>query len=69
MYEAYPLYVKRQVLEMLDLEENEENLEMVDTMLPSEVFEHVLHYDGLLGTYPSKIKKWVFDIYGIDLCD
>ena len=65
----YNDYIKRQVLEMLDLEENEENMNMVDTMPPSMVFEHVVHYDGLLGSYPERIKRWVFEIYGIELDD
>lgn len=65
----YNDYIKAQVLEMLDLENTEENREMVDSMPPREVFEHVVHYDGLLGSYPERIKRWVFEIYGIELDD
>lgn len=37
------------------------------TASKNEIFEAVVHYDGLLGSYPEIIKDWVESIYHIRL--
>ena len=38
----------------------------INTLTPNEAFEEVLEWDGLIG-YAYIIKRWIEDIYGIDL--
>ena len=38
----------------------------INLMTPNEAFEEVLEWDGLIG-YAYIIKRWIEDIYGIDL--
>ena len=38
----------------------------INTLTPNEAFEEVLEWNGLIG-YAYKIKRWIEDIYGIDL--
>ena len=42
------------------------NLDL-STASPNEIFEAVVHYDGLLGSYPQIIKRWVKEVYHVDL--
>jgi hypothetical protein len=36
-------------------------------MSKSQVFKEVLNWNGLLGGYDTTMKRWIFDIYSVDL--
>lgn len=56
---------QRRGLDEYDLKEDED----INSMSSNEVFEEVLEWNGLLGTYADKIKDWIKDIYNINLND
>jgi hypothetical protein len=65
----YPIHLVKYVREgVYDLDENDTSKdEEIQKMTPMEFFEHVCHYDGLLGSYPSTISRWINYIFGVDL--
>jgi hypothetical protein len=54
---------QRYGLSKYDFSEDEE----INQLSPNEVFEHVVKWNGLLGSYSETIKDWVKEIYGVDL--
>jgi len=57
----YPDYIVEKVMENLDCDR-----EFVLQMKPFDVFESVLSYEGIIG-YSRYIRKWINDIYNMDL--
>lgn len=39
----------------------------INKMSANEVFDNVIKWNGLLGSYSETIKNWVKEIYGVDL--
>lgn len=67
MEELYPKDImealrQRKYLEPDDSSRDEE----ISLMSPNEVFEEVLEWNGICN-YAHTIKRWIKDIYGIDL--
>jgi hypothetical protein len=54
--------IKEALKEILDITDQKE----IEQLSPSEVFETVLTYEGIIG-YDDKIKDWITEIYGIDV--
>ena len=57
----YPDYIVEKVMENLDC-----SREFVLQMKPFDVFNSVLCYEGIIG-YSRYIRKWINDIYNMDL--
>ena len=66
MRRNYPEYIKKYVKERLNLEDTKENDDYINTLMPNEVFECVLEWNGICN-YGETLKVWVKDIYGVDL--
>lgn len=67
MEELYPKDIMEALRQRKDLEPDDTSRdEEISLMSPNEVFEEVLEWDGLIS-YVYKIKRWIKDIYGIDL--
>lgn len=66
--EKYPEYIIKTVRKRFGLEENDtsEDQDILE-MSKSQVFSHVVNWNGLLGGYDHTIKSWISDIYGVDL--
>lgn len=67
MEELYPKDIMEALRQRKDLEPDDTSRDdEISLMSPNEVFEEVLGWDGLCN-YAYKIKRWIKDIYGIDL--
>lgn len=63
----YPENIMRYLRQRKGLELNDTTCDdEINLMTPNEAFEEVLGWDGLIG-YAYIIKRWIEDIYGIDL--
>lgn len=63
----YPEYIMKILRQRRGLDENDTRLdEEFSLMIPPDVFEEVLEWDGLIG-YFYTIKTWIEDIYGFDI--
>lgn len=54
---------QREGLDEYDFSKDEE----LNQMSSNEVFDNVLKWNGLVGGYSYTIKKWIKEIYGVDL--
>lgn len=54
---------QREGLDEYDFSNDEE----INQMSPNEVFDNVLKWKVLVGGYSYTIKKWIKEIYGVDL--
>lgn len=54
---------QRHDLNKFDFSKDEE----LNKLSANDVFDHVIKWNGLLGNYTEIIKKWVNEIYGVDL--
>lgn len=67
MEELYPKDIMEALRQRKHLEPDDTSRDdEISLMSPNEVFEEVLEWDGLIS-YAYKIKRWIKDIYGIDL--
>lgn len=63
----YPENIMEYLRQRKGLEPNDTTCDdEINTLTPNEAFEKVLEWDGLIN-YTYKIKRWIEDIYGIDL--
>ncbi|MGN0710162.1 MAG: hypothetical protein ACI4LO_00270 [Anaerovoracaceae bacterium] len=64
--DQYSADIMEAVEELLD-ESRFQNKHVLNKIYtPNELFEVILEYEGLSG-YGMKIKKWIKELYGIDL--
>lgn len=64
----YPEYLMAKLRQRLGLERDDTSQDdYISRYAPSEAFHEVLGWDGLLGGWDYEIKKYVRDIYKIDL--
>jgi len=69
-HNKYPDHIMRYLRQRRGLEEFDFSKdEELNKISPTDAFEHVVEWNGLLGGYASTIKRWINDIYGIDLDD
>ena len=67
MEELYPKDIMEALRQRTNLEPDDTSRdEEISLMSPNEVFEEVLEWDGMRN-YSRTIKRWIKDIYGIDL--
>ena len=65
----YPEHIMEILRQRLGLDEDDTSRDdEINIYTPSEAFEEVCNWEGLLG-YADTIKEWIEDIYGIDLDD
>lgn len=63
----YPENIMRYLRQRKGLELNDTTCDdEINLMTPNEAFEEVLEWDGLIN-YAYTIKRWIEDIYGINL--
>ena len=63
----YPEHIMKTLRQRLGLEEDDASRdEFINTYSPSEAFEEVCNWEGLIN-YASEIKWWIESIYGVDL--
>ena len=63
----YPEYIMRMLRQRLGLEPNDTSRdEELSLMTPSDAFEEVLEWNGLIG-FSSTIKAWIEDTYGFNI--
>jgi len=63
----YPENIMRVCRQRLDLEsDNTSKDNIINLYTPSEAFYEVLTWEGLIN-YDYTIKRWIKDIYGIEL--
>lgn len=64
---VYPEYIMKTLRQRLGLDESDTSKDnYLNTLSKNEVLYEVCQWDGLLG-YDTIIKRWVNDIYDIDL--
>lgn len=64
----FPEYIMKKLRKRMGLDENdtsEDNL--LSEYTSSQAFSEVLKWDGLLGGWDYEIKRYVKDIYNVDL--
>ena len=61
MENKYPEYIMQKVSENLELEYDE-----INQLSANEVFDALCNYEGLIN-YGETIRRWISDIYGIEL--
>lgn len=68
--DLYPNYIIKKLRNRLGEDENDSSVDdEILSLSKNEVFSHVLKWDGLLGSWDYEIKRYVNDIYGINLDD
>lgn len=64
----YPEYILLKLRKRWCLDESDNSLDgTFQAMTPDHVFSEVLSWEGLLVGWDRQIKRWVQDIYGVDL--
>lgn len=67
MENRYPEYIMCMLRQRQRLDENDTSKDsVINTYTPNEAFEEVCNWEGLIN-YAYTIKKWIRDIYNIDL--
>lgn len=67
MNNKYPEYIVKKLRSRMGLDENNTTDDVyIADYSKNEIFSEVLSWDGLIG-WDQQIKKYVKDIYGIDL--
>ena len=67
MENKYPEYIMRKLRQRRGLEEDDTSEDSdIGTLSPSEAFDEVCNWEGLIG-YSSTIKRWIEDIYGVEI--
>lgn len=63
----YPDDIMESVRQALGLEESDESKDHeIAEMSRSEVFDHVLAWNGIIG-YAEEVKQWINDVFNVDL--
>ena len=66
--EKYPQYIINDVRNRIAQDESDTSMDdKILRMSPSQVFAHVVAWNGLLGGYDNTIKDWIHSVYGVDL--
>jgi hypothetical protein len=64
---AYPEYILKKLRQREDLEATDKSKDNIFNQLsPDQVFDEVCNWEGLIN-YSHTIKRWVKDVYGINL--
>lgn len=65
---AYPEYIMRYLRQRDGLEEDDTSQDVrLNRLTKDDVFSEVIWWHGLIGGWPALIKRWIKDIYGVDL--
>lgn len=64
----YPESIMRDLRNRIGLKPDDKSQDgELRKLTPSEAFSEVCQWSGLLGNYDYVIKRWVREIYGVDL--